>query len=279
MGQFRIGVGHPGQRRVIDLGRQPEQHVPDHDAGVVAGDVGELRPAGHVADREDAAVGGAETGVGLDALGRELDAGGFEAEAVDIGLAAGGDQQVRAFDPGRRRRARRRCRCRGARRWRSRRPRADRRLRRSGGRGPRRRGRDRPWAGWLPFCRTVTSAPRRRWACAISMPMGPPPITIRCSGAAFRSKIVSLVRKGTSSRPGMGGWAARDPVASTKRRALIVVPPASTVSGAGEAGVGADDLDAEPLEPLHRVVGRYGGDDAVDVVVDAGRSRSAAHGR
>ena len=68
----------------------------------------------------------------------------------------------------------------------------------------------------------------------------------------------------------MGGWAARDPVASTKRRALMVVPLASTVSGPVKRALGADHLDAKAFEPLDRVVGRYGGDDAVDVVVDAG---------
>jgi hypothetical protein len=59
MGKFRIGVGDSGQCRIIHLGRQAKQNVPDHDASVVAGDVGELRPTGHVADGEDAAVGGA----------------------------------------------------------------------------------------------------------------------------------------------------------------------------------------------------------------------------
>ena len=37
-------------------------------------------------------------------------------------------------------------------------------------------------------------APSRRWACANSIPIGPPPITIRCSGRSRLAKIVSLVR-------------------------------------------------------------------------------------
>jgi integrase len=41
---------------------------------------------------------------------------------------------------------------------------------------------------------TVTALPSRRCACAISIPIGPPPSTIRCSGRVRRSKIVSLVR-------------------------------------------------------------------------------------
>ena len=78
-----------------------------------------------------------------------------------------------------------------------------------------------------PFWSTVTGVPRRRWAWASSQPIGPPPSTTRCSGRSPRSKIVSLVRKGTSSRPGTGGTAAREPVASTARRGRIVTPPAS----------------------------------------------------
>jgi len=41
---------------------------------------------------------------------------------------------------------------------------------------------------------TVTLAPRRRWACAISIPIGPPPMTTRCSGFRSSSKIDSLVK-------------------------------------------------------------------------------------
>ena len=40
---------------------------------------------------------------------------------------------------------------------------------------------------------TVTLHPSRTCACAISMPMGPPPMTIRCSGCSRRSKMSSLV--------------------------------------------------------------------------------------
>ena len=56
-----------------------------------------------------------------------------------------------------------------------------------------------------PASTTVTSEPRRRKACAISMPTGPPPRIRRRSGRMERSKMVSLVRKGASARPGMGG--------------------------------------------------------------------------
>ena len=77
---------------------------------------------------------------------------------------------------------------------------------------------------------TVTSAPRRRKACASSSPTGPAPMTIRWSGHRVRSKIVSLVRCGVSGRPGIGGIAGEEPVAITKRRAAISIPsPTATV--------------------------------------------------
>ena len=50
---------------------------------------------------------------------------------------------------------------------------------------------------------------------------GPPPITTSRSGCSARSNTVSLVRYGTPSRPGIGGTAGREPVASTKRRARM----------------------------------------------------------
>ena len=98
--QFRIGVGDPGQRRVIDLGRQPEQRVADHDAGLIAGDMGETRPTGHVTDRKDARGIGAQAPVDCDAVRPVRDPHLFEVESSDPRLAAGGDQQMRALDAG-----------------------------------------------------------------------------------------------------------------------------------------------------------------------------------
>src|ERR1041384_3029602 len=59
---------------------------------------------------------------------------------------------------------------------------------------------------------TVTAAPSRRYACASSMPTGPPPMTTRCSGRWRVVKIVSLVKYGTASRPGSRGTPPRDAV-------------------------------------------------------------------
>ena len=98
LGELWVGVGDPGQRGIVDLGGQTEQGVADHDAGLIAGDMREMRPVDNVADRIDAARGGAQPPVDDDALSVVLDAGAVEIEALDPGLAAGGDQQMRSGD-------------------------------------------------------------------------------------------------------------------------------------------------------------------------------------
>ena len=58
-----------GMMRPVLAGRQPEQQRPDDQAGMIAGDMGELRRAGHdVADRVDAAVARAQPGRHRDAV-------------------------------------------------------------------------------------------------------------------------------------------------------------------------------------------------------------------
>ena len=68
MRQLRIGVGHARDEIVVGLDRQPEQRVPDDEAGVIVGGVGELRPASGVADGIDALVAGPEPAVDHDAV-------------------------------------------------------------------------------------------------------------------------------------------------------------------------------------------------------------------
>ena len=46
-------------------------------------------------------------------------------------------------------------------------------------------------------------------------------MTMRCLGRSRASNTVSLVRYGVWSRPGIGGADGTEPVATTKRRALI----------------------------------------------------------
>ncbi len=78
---------------------------------------------------------------------------------------------------------------------------------------------------------TVTSLPRRRNACAISQPMGPPPTTSSDGTGSRRSNTVSLVRYGTSATPGIGGTAGREPVAITNVFAVRRRPATSNAAG------------------------------------------------
>ena len=74
---------------------------------------------------------------------------------------------------------------------------------------------------------------------------------MRCSGQVLRSKIVSLVRNGVSASPGIGGIAGEEPVAMTKRRALISnLSPTATVAASCEARGAFDHLHAEAGEAL-----------------------------
>ena len=94
VGELGFGIRHPGHRTVLHLGRQLEQDVLQHDAGVVRRNVGELKAADDVADGIHPLVARAQPRVDLDALLAVLDAGGLEPEAIDIGATPGGDQHV-----------------------------------------------------------------------------------------------------------------------------------------------------------------------------------------
>jgi hypothetical protein len=54
-------------------------------------------------------------------------------------------------------------------------------------------------------------------------------MTMRWPICCWLSNRVSLVKYGTLSSPGMGGTAGDEPVAMTKRRAVIFASPATTV--------------------------------------------------
>ena len=75
-----------------------EQRVPDHELGVIGGEMGGFRPDGHVADGVDALVGGAQPPVDVDAVRLVADAGGIEIEIFDIRPAPGGDENMTAGD-------------------------------------------------------------------------------------------------------------------------------------------------------------------------------------
>src|SRR5258707_8369 len=73
---------------------QPEQRIPDHDPGMIERDMGELRAARGVADRERAPVGRAQPAIDGDASDARLDAGGGEVERSGVRTPTGGDQQM-----------------------------------------------------------------------------------------------------------------------------------------------------------------------------------------
>ncbi len=124
---------------------------------------------------------------------------------------AGGRRAAR----GRRRARGRSPRRRAARRSRARRGRA--RCRRGAGprRAPRPAAPARARARARPPSTSATSPPRRRTACAISTPTGPPPRTSSRRGTAFMPVASRLVQIPSSSRsPGIGGMNGSAPLAT-----------------------------------------------------------------
>src|SRR6185295_15624558 len=87
----------PRNDAVVHGCRQAEQQAADDDAGVVVGNVGELRAADDVADGQHAAVRGCEPLAHLDAALVVFDGRRLQVEAGDVGLAPGGNEQVRAL--------------------------------------------------------------------------------------------------------------------------------------------------------------------------------------
>src|SRR5262249_94258 len=96
--EVRVGVGDAGYRSGTGAGPQAEQRVSDHDARMIVGEMGELCVADHVADGIDARICGLELLVHLDAASVVDDAGTLEAQALDVRLPPGSDQQMAAFD-------------------------------------------------------------------------------------------------------------------------------------------------------------------------------------
>ena len=96
--QFRLGVSHPRDRIGIRLGRQAEQRVPDHDAGVIIGGVRELGTAGGIANCIDALVGGLEVVIDDNTVAVLFDAGGFKIERLQDRCPPGRDKKMTAGD-------------------------------------------------------------------------------------------------------------------------------------------------------------------------------------
>ena len=99
MGELGVGEGDARDDAAVLLRRQAKQQRADDDAGVIGGDMGELRRAGNdVADRIDPGIAGAQLWRNGDAGRLVPDAGLVEVEPGDVGGAAGGDQQMRRLD-------------------------------------------------------------------------------------------------------------------------------------------------------------------------------------
>ncbi len=232
-------------------------------------DVGELRAARDVADGKGAAVGRAQPRVDGDPVRADRDPGGAETEGFELGRRPAATSRceprirspVASFtarpDPSR---ATESIVTRDRSTIPSHARRSTRRLTSSGSS----RGKSGPRSS------TVTCAPRRRCACAISMPIAPPPMTIRCRGNTRFAKMVSLVRYGSSVEPG-------DRRNDRTRACRDHKPPRPDfdIAGAhraraGEARFGAQHGDAEPFKPLGGVVGRDVGNHPLNAVADRG---------
>ena len=75
LGEFRIRMGHGRDGVMVEACLLAEQRVPDHELGMIGGEMGGFRPDGHVADGVDALVGGAQPPVDVDAVRLVADAG------------------------------------------------------------------------------------------------------------------------------------------------------------------------------------------------------------
>src|SRR5262245_49365638 len=94
MGKLGVGEGYPRYDLFVHPRRQPEQRVPDDEAGMVVGEMGELPAAHDVADGVDPRVRGLEPLVDEDPIAISGDAGALEGEIVGIGASAGRDQEM-----------------------------------------------------------------------------------------------------------------------------------------------------------------------------------------
>jgi hypothetical protein len=175
-----------------------EERVLDDDRGMRVGEVRELEEGSDVAGGEDPRVGGAQALVDLDPGLVVGDARRFEAEVLDVGRAADGDQ-VSSQTVSRRS------------------PERSQTITRSPA-PPRRTStslassassiESRTSASWTIFAasassristcgatsKSVTREPKRAKAWASSQPIGPAPITAKRRGSSVRANTVSLVR-------------------------------------------------------------------------------------
>ena len=116
---------------------------------------------------------------------------------------------------------------------------------------------------------TVTRDPSRRWACAISRPIGPPPITIRWlgQGAVGEDRLIGEIAR--LGKPGNRRCRRPRPGRQNDAPAPDAMRPGLQFGAADEARLLLQDAHAELLEALDRIVGRDGGDHLGHVIHDA----------
>ncbi len=98
LSQLRIGEGHPRYRIPIHLRALAEQRIPDDDARVIVGGMGERRPAGHVAHGIDPPVAGLERPVHAQRVADATQPSPLHVQFLRIGAAPGRDQKMAAGD-------------------------------------------------------------------------------------------------------------------------------------------------------------------------------------
>ena len=235
---------------------------------------------GDVPRRPDPAVGDrAQRQVGRDAGARGLDARRLEPQPIEPRRPADRQQQMRAGDARAAFQQHRDARAVAFHGGDARRPRAAPRPRpasvaRSGATHS---GSSRP--AMVAPSTTVTRQPSRACACAISSPIGPPPMMTRWPGFSARWNRVSFVRKGTSPRPGDGRHDGRR-AGGDHRAAEGHAPPGGLDRVARhEAGRGLHHRDAHGGEALHRIIGRDGGDGAMHMRAARPPNRPRVRGR
>ena len=98
LGQLRIGIDHPRDDLLVNAHRYAEKGVPDHQAGVVVGDVSVFGASGGVAHDVHRLIGGPQRLVEHDTVAGHADAGGVEIEILNIWLTSYRDQKMRTFN-------------------------------------------------------------------------------------------------------------------------------------------------------------------------------------
>ena len=101
LGKFGVGIDHARNVAGARVRPQPEQRIPDDETGLVIGEMGEARSADHVANGVDAAIGGPEMVVHLDAgVSYRRSRRASRLSDLTFGLRPVATRRWRAFDTG-----------------------------------------------------------------------------------------------------------------------------------------------------------------------------------